>query len=143
MYGNILVPVDLNEESSWKKALPTAVEYCKLFGARLHVMTVVPDLRKTLSAQLFFPPDFMDKALAESKKQLAELVARLVPKDLKVKQSVAVGTIYREIVEAAKRLDVDLIVLASHRPEVEDYLIGPNAARVLRHFNRSVLVVRD
>lgn len=143
MYGNILVPIDLNEESSWKKALPTAVEYCKQFGARLHVMTVVPDLRNTLSAQLFFPPDFESKAVAEAKKQLGALVFRLVPKELKAEQSVAVGTIYREIVETARHNKVDLIVLASHRPEVEDYLIGPNAARVLRHFERSVLVVRD
>lgn len=143
MYGNILVPVDLNEESSWKKALPTAVEYCKQFGARLHVMTVIPDLRKTLSAQLFFPADFEAKAVAEAKKQLGELVNRSVPKGITAEQNVAVGTIYREIVETARRNKVDLIVMASHRPEVEDYLIGPNAARVLRHFQRSVLIVRE
>lgn len=143
MYSTILVPIDLNEESSWKKALPTAVEYAKQFGAQLHVMTVVPDLRKTLAAQLFFPPDFESKELAEAEKQLRDLVKKLVPKELTVKRSVALGTIYHEIVETAKRVDADLIVMQSHRPGAQDYLIGPNAARVLRHFNRSVLVVRD
>jgi nucleotide-binding universal stress UspA family protein len=36
-----------------------------------------------------------------------------------------------------------VIVLASHRPELKDYLLGPNAARVVRHAKCSVLVVRD
>ena len=33
MYENILLTVDLNEVSSWRKALPTAVECCRAFGA--------------------------------------------------------------------------------------------------------------
>jgi len=33
-------------------------------------------------------------------------------------------------------------VLASHRPDLKDYLLGPNAARVVRHADRSVFVVR-
>lgn len=44
---------------------------------------------------------------------------------------------------AADKLGCDLIVLSSHRPEMRDYLIGPNAARVVRHAKQSVLVVRD
>ncbi len=66
-----------------------------------------------------------------------------MPKELTVKRSVALGTIYHEIVEAGRRIDADLIVMQSHGPGAQDYLIGPNAARVLHHFNRSVLIVRD
>jgi len=36
----------------------------------------------------------------------------------------------------------DLIVMASHRPELKDYLIGPNAAYVAQHAFCSVLVLR-
>ena len=43
MYRDILITVDLGDEASWKQALPTAVEYARAFGSRLHVMTVVPD----------------------------------------------------------------------------------------------------
>jgi len=43
---------------------------------------------------------------------------------------------------AARTLGVDLIIMASRRPELEDYLIGSNAARVVRHAHLSVLVVR-
>jgi nucleotide-binding universal stress UspA family protein len=37
----------------------------------------------------------------------------------------------------------DLIVMASHRPELKDDLLGANAARVVRPSKRSVLVVRN
>ena len=31
--------------------------------------------------------------------------------------------------------------MVSHRPELQDYLLGPNAARVVRQPTKSVLVV--
>ena len=43
----------------------------------------------------------------------------------------------------AKQISCDLIVMASHRPGAKDFLLGPNAARVVRHANCSVTVVRD
>ena len=53
------------------------------------------------------------------------------------------GRVYDEIISAADRLGVDAIVMASHDPALSDYLIGPNAARVVRHARQTVLVVRD
>jgi nucleotide-binding universal stress UspA family protein len=38
--------------------------------------------------------------------------------------------------------EADLIVVGSHRPAMKDYLLGTNAARVVRHAHCSVLVVR-
>ena len=51
-------------------------------------------------------------------------------------------TIYSEIVELAKEMDADLVVMVSHRPELKDFLLGPNAARVVRHAECPVLVIR-
>ncbi len=141
MYKTILLSVDLNEESSWQKALPTAVAYARAFGATLHVLTVVPNYGMTMVAQ-YFPDDFEEKALAESLARLEALIAEQVGKDLAVKAIAARGTVYDEIMKTADGLDADLIVMASHRPELKDYLLGPNAARVVRHAERSVLVVR-
>ncbi len=56
---------------------------------------------------------------------------------------VAYGSVYDEIMKVAADIDADLIVMASHRPKLEDDLLGPNAARVVRPSERSVLVVRD
>lgn len=141
MYKHILLTVDLSDENSWRKALPVAVEHCQAFGATLHLLNVVPDFGMAVVGQ-FFPEDFADKAIEQAKTGLHELSARHVPAGVAVQHIVAYGTIYDQILATAKKIDADLIVMASHRPELADYLIGPNAARVVRHADRSVLVVR-
>jgi nucleotide-binding universal stress UspA family protein len=141
MYDNILVPIDLNEESSWRKALPTAITLCHAFDAKLHVVTVVPDYGMTVLGQ-YFPPDAEQAMTEKTWRELKALCAKEVPSDLKVHHLVLKGTIYQRIIEAGAQVKADLIVMASHRPELADYLIGPNAAKVVRHYERSVLVVR-
>ena len=141
MYDNILLPIDLGNESSWVNALPTAIEYCKAFEAILHLMTVVPDFRSPMVAQ-FFPDDYENRMMANAKEVLNKFVSERVPKSIEVLHIVVDGTIYKMIIETAEEIDADLIVMGSHRPELQDYLLGPNAARVVRHSAKSVLVVR-
>ena len=142
MYDNILLSVDLNEENSWKKALPTAVEMAKAFGAALHVATVVPDFGMAVVGG-FFPDNFEEKALAEVGEKLKAFCRENVPTDVKVNHVVRHGRVYEEILKVAEETSSDLIVIGSHRLELKDYLLGPNAARVVRHANCSVLVVRE
>lgn len=142
MFKSILLPVDLGQESSWKKALPSAVELARAGAAQLHVMTVMPDFGMSM-VSVAFPPDYEKKGLAAVKQALEEFVKEYVPDGLSVKSHVAHGSIYSEIMAAADKLGCDLIILSSHRPEMRDYLIGPNAARVVRHAKQSVFVVRD
>ena len=142
MFENILLSVDLDEESSWKEALPRAIDIAVGENAALHVITVVPTYGMPIVGS-FFPEDFEEKALAEAKTQLGAFMAEHIPGDVKAKGHVAHGVIYEEIMHAADKLGCDLIVLSSHRPELRDYLNGPNAARVVRHATQSVLVVRS
>ena len=141
MYTDILLPVDLGNESSWAKALPAAIEYCEAFGSNLHVMTVMPDFRSPMVAQ-FFPDDHEGKLMNNAKDVLHKFVADRVPEEIKVQHIFADGTIYKAIIETADDIGADLIIMGSHRPELQDYLLGPNAARVVRHSQKSVLVVR-
>ncbi len=141
MFQNILLPVDLNQESSWQKALPIAVEYCNAFGAALHVMNVVPDFGSALVGS-YFPEGFEKKSLEGAREQLHDFVGQHVPDGVTVQHVVGYGTVYEEILRVAREIEADLILLAAHRPELKDFLLGPNAARVVRHFDGSVLVVR-
>lgn len=84
-----------------------------------------------------------DKLIADAQMRLASIVADAVPADLAPALSVRHGSVYGEILDAASEVDADLIVMASHRPEMKDYLIGANAATVVRHAKCSVLVVRQ
>ncbi len=142
MYKKIFVPVDLNQESSWKMALPVAVKMAQENSAKLVVFSVVPDFGMAIVGS-FFPPDHADNMLKEAEQNLKALVEREVPSDVAVTSYVRHGTIYKRIIKAADELGADLIVLASHRPETKDYLLGPNAARVVRHARQSVFVVRE
>ncbi len=142
MYKTILLTVDLNQESSWKKALPAAVEYCQAFGSTLRVATVIPDFGLG-AVGAYFPTDFAEKALAKAKEDLQAFVGERIPSGVETRHSVGYGTVYEEILRIAKETECDLIVIAAHRPELKDFLLGPNAARVVRHAKCSVMVVRD
>ncbi len=141
MSKTILLAVDLNHESSWRKALPEAVALAS-GGGSLHVLTVIPSFGTSLVGS-FFPSDFADKAEAEARSALADLVAQQVPEELGAQIRVAHGTIYKKIIEEADKVGAELIVMAAARSEMQDYLIGPNAARVVRHASQSVYVVRE
>ena len=138
-FGKILVSVDLGEESSWKEALPVAIDQAQHAGGELHVVTVVPDEPPQLS---WLPKDYSARMIAHANTHLANLIEANIPKELKVQAHVRQGTIYSEIVKLAENIGIDLIIMASHRPELKDYLLGPNAARVVRHAECPVLVIR-
>ena len=142
MFKEILLPVDLGDPGSSKKALSVAIELSQSAGARLHVLTVVPGFGMSIVSQ-YFPKDFEKNVVEETEKQLAAFVAQRLPPEIEAQPMVALGTIYEEILGAAKRIGADLIVMAAHRPGLQDYLLGPNASRVVRHSKGSVMVVRD
>ncbi len=142
MYNEILLALDLNDEGSWKESLPAAISLCKTFEANLHVLTVVPEFGLSQVSQ-YFPAGTEEKILKETAAQLRQFVAEHIPKEVPVQDIIGHGNIYKEIVAAAERSNCDLIVMSSHRPEIRDYLLGPNAEKVVRHTDRSVLIVRN
>lgn len=142
MFKNVLLPVDLDQESSWIKALPTALEFCRASGGSLHVLTVVPDFGMSIVGQ-FFPEGFEKTMTEKTLQKLHEFVEAQVPAEMRVQHIVGEGSIYEVILSIADKISADVIVMSSHRPELKDFLLGPNAARVVRHAKCSVMVVRD
>ena len=142
MYQKILVPVDLSDKHSWRKALPTAITLCESYDASLIVMTVIPDIGMPMIGQ-YLPQDFSSRVKQQVAGHLKAFVQAQIPPGIEVQQHIAAGKIYEKIVNTAAKIDVDLIIMGSHHPELKDYLLGPNAARVVRHAKTSVMVVRD
>lgn len=141
MFQKILVPIDLAHESSWQRVLPVAVEQVGKQGATLHVMTVV-DINLDITA-VRLPEDFNRQYLEQCEKRLSAVVDQHVPDDVNVQTHVCEGRAYQQILRVAGEVQSDLIIVASTRPSLQDYLLGSNAARVVRHASCSVLVVRD
>lgn len=141
-YNNVVIPIDLAHESSWRSALPIAIDHARENKATLHVVTVVP--HADIPAIAVHLPKGIDRHIREEgEAELSALVQELVPDDVSLATHVGQGRIYKEILHIAKAVDADLIVMASHRPELVDYVIGANAAHVTRHAQCSVLVVRE
>ena len=141
MYNDILLPIDLDQPSSWIHALPQALKLCEMSGANLHVLTVVPDFGMSIVSQ-YFPEDYRKEAIANVMERLKDFVKQHVPSGVPVQHVLGEGTVYDVILSIANKIHADLIVMGSHRPVLQDYLIGPNATRVVRHAKCSVLVVR-
>lgn len=142
-YRKILLPIDLNDTASWADALPSAMDIARSAGggATVSLITVVPDFGLSIVGS-FFPDDFEPKALAEAQARLHAFADAHVDPTLLGDLRIGHGSVYKEIIDTATALDADLIVMAAHRPDLEDFLLGPNAARVVRHSRCSVLVVR-
>ena len=142
MYRNLLLPVDLTDTYSWSRALPVSLSLIEAFGGRLNVMTVIPDFGMSIVGG-FFPRDFANQATRKATDALHAFADQNVPESVDIHHIVARGTVYKEIMVAAKVVEADLIVMAAHGPGMEDFLLGPNSARVVRHSRCSVMIVRD
>src|SRR5690606_36677173 len=141
MYNKILLPIGLNHKASWKKALPVALELCRAHGAFLYIVTVLPDFGLPLVGG-FFPKAFAVKARKTFSDNLRAFVKEMIPKDVKVQRVVADGKPHEAILRVAKKQEVDLIVMSSHkRKRLEDYVLGTNALRVVQQSKRSVMIV--
>ncbi len=141
LFRRVLATVDLGDPRSSIRVVHAALEVIT-DGDTLHVVCVVPDYGMSVVGS-FFPANHEEKALAKASEALHAFTAENVPEGVPVQHIIAHGNVYEEILKAAKTVSADLIVVGSHRPELKDYLLGPNAARVVRHSQRSVLVVRE
>ncbi len=140
MFKRILVPIDVTEPSSWARSIPVMVEIAQRDDAHVTLVSVLP-MQQAIGLSL--APAMVILRMEQMEGELNALRGRLVPPGVKTEVIVRQGSIYSEILSVAREQQVDLIVMASHRPEMKDYLIGTNAARVVRHAACSVLVVRD
>lgn len=142
MYKDILVAIDLDDPSDLRSTLKTAVELVRLGGGTLHVMTVLPSFGMSMVGQ-FFPKGYEKEMAGKLLERLRVDIKPHLPEGMKVQHIVGEGNVYETVLRMAGKVGADLIVIGAHRPELKDYLLGPNAARVVRHADVSVLVVRE
>ncbi len=140
MYKRIILAVDLAEATETPKGLAEALELAKAWGGSLRLVNVQPVVPATFME--YVPADFDAEQTKRATEALNDLVAKIdLPADRKSSAARA-GGIYHELLEEASEWGADLIVVASHRPVMSDYLLGSNAKTIVRHAQCSVLVVR-
>ncbi|MBB4121244.1 universal stress protein [Martelella radicis] len=136
MFKKIIVPVDISVLDKGLDILTKASELLDPAGeiVLLHVVEEIPSY-----LAIDVPVDLMDSAVNDARDKLQELRSRAkVDAEIELRT----GPPAREILASAKAHKADLILVASHRPDLSNYLIGSTADRVVRHAACSVLVRR-
>ncbi len=137
MYHNILVPVALDQAGG--PAVPKVLEVARRLAdedATITVLHVVEEVPGYIEGYL--PAGY----LAEARQRIAEEIAHLTEEVPGGVPAVITGHAGRSIVDWVEDHGVDLVVMASHRPGMQDLLIGSVAAHVVRHVTCAVHVVR-
>lgn len=135
MYSNILVPVSFESDRNAVGAMEIAQALCAEGGliTCLHVMEILPKYATEL-----LPPNH----LVQAKADITESLSKLAEDVENVKIMVEDGHSARTILNHANTDKNDLIVVASHQPGMQDYLLGSTAAKVVRHAKCAVHVLR-
>jgi len=143
MTKSILCAVDVSSPNHDIDVLKEAAKLADMDDAQLDVMTVIPDYGMSPVGG-YFDKDHSKKMLQDAKASLNDLVSRTLgdARNARVRHIVAQGSIYVEVLKTAAASGSSLIVVGAHKPDFKDFLLGPNAARIVRHSNCSVFVVR-
>ena len=135
---NVLVAMDFEDTSG--AALRVAREFADAFGAKLHLLHVIPDVPTFWS----FEASDVDwnglhnRWLEDANRKLSELDAPSTSE--RVAQ---IGAPSSVIVRYAEEHDIDMIVIGTHgRGPIKEMLIGSVADKVVRSARCPVLTVR-
>jgi nucleotide-binding universal stress UspA family protein len=140
MFTDILVPVDLADADLAKSAIETAVALARASGGSVRLLNVLA-MTPVMLAE-YVPPDF-DAQQRQSAEEALAIIAKESGLDQgRITAVVRQGGVYHEVLEEAKAMHADLIVMSSHRPAMKTYFLGSNAGHVVRYARCSVLVVR-
>jgi len=149
MTMKILVPIDLADMPTMEKVLAAAIQQAQATSGHLTVMTVVPtiitgiDWRYAIRGETGGSEEYdLREIVDEALERLNQVVSERIPSDMKVDTVVRHGTIYEQVLDVAKEIQADQIVIGAHRPALSDFLLGPNTARIVRHATCSVNVIR-
>ena len=135
MYKHVLVPVSFDEDRDATGAMAVAR---LLAGAEgqitiLHVLEQIPSY-----AISYMPQEYLAESRTAIKAELADMAAQLP----NAQGTVVDGHSGRTILDWAEENNVDCIVIASHRPGMQDLLLGSTATQVVRHASCAVHVIR-
>ncbi|SEO03598.1 Nucleotide-binding universal stress protein, UspA family [Salinihabitans flavidus] len=135
MYKSILIPVSFDED----RETDTAMDVARMLADKgaditlLHVMEKVPSY-----AVDYFPEGYREEARRAVEGALNDLAARLPG----AHGVVTDGHAGRGILDYAAEIGADCIIVASHKPGLQDYFLGSTAAHVVRHAHCAVHVLR-
>jgi len=140
----ILVPTDFSDQSS--RALEWAKNLASVYGASLHLLTVVPEpfvLPDPGTFSVPLPSGYVDGLRRDAEAHLHAALSPAERERLNARSAVLFGHPYGEILDYATRERIDLIVMGTHgRGALGRAVLGSVAERIVRTAPCPVLTVR-
>jgi nucleotide-binding universal stress UspA family protein len=143
MVKKILVPTDFSESARY--ALNYAVDLNRELKARLYLLHVLQDF--TEFSEYNLSPSILPQLYLEfeenAAKRLEDMMADMVPSEISCGTYILHGVPFYEIIQFAKKENIDLIVIGSHgRTGLKHVLFGHTAEKVVKKASCPVLTVR-
>lgn len=138
MFKKIMVPVDLNHADKLAKALNTAADLANHHGATICYVGVTA---ATPGAVAHNPEEFGRKLAAFADQQAGVHGVKTESKPMTTHDPAV--DLDDALVEALAQTGCDLVVMATHVPNISDYLWSSNGGRIASHSRASVFLVRD
>lgn len=144
MPKTVLVPVDFTELGLLDKVTSHLKALAVADKLNIHFLSVIP------SYESFVGFAFPGQDKLTSDKQRIEIALSTLKESLShidipnstTQFYVSIGNPRDKILETAKKIQADLIVIGSRNPGMKTYLLGSTASSVVSYAESSVLVVR-
>jgi nucleotide-binding universal stress UspA family protein len=137
MYKTIMVPVDLAHAARLEKALATAADLCRHYGATAVYVGVTTSVPSSIART----PDAFAKKLDAFAADQAAKHGHTAEGHSVISHDPTID-LDPALLKAAEDIGADLIVMASHIPNITDYVWPSNGGEVASHAKASVMIVR-
>lgn len=137
MFKKIMVPVDLAHVESMEKSIRIAADLGKQHDAEIHLVGVTMSAPGSVART---PAEFAQKLATFAAEQSARYGCTMTPEVVLCNDpAVELDTALEDY---GKKIDVDLVVMASHVPGFMDHLFLSRAGHLATHTDISVFIVR-
>jgi len=139
MFSKIMVPVDLAHVERIARSLRVAAELARLWSARVVYVAVCGSVPNRIAPD---PGKFAAELDMFAREQGDEYGIKT--EGQAIHSNDVAAELDRKLLDAVGELGADLVIMASHVPDVPDrmHLMSSNASWIARHASVSVMVVR-
>jgi nucleotide-binding universal stress UspA family protein len=141
MFKNIVIPIDLTNNHLWEEIISKTLNIMDTTSGKIHIINIIPELGINFLED-YLPQEWIEKKKAESIAAIQKLIVSFIPQELQVEHYVAKGGVSEEILSYANQVKADLIIVTASKGYTDDFIPGPNAKKIIKYSQTSVLVLR-
>jgi universal stress protein F len=140
VFTKILLPIDVTEPQMAKDAIDEARALAAPFSSELRLVNVQSLL--PIAFLDYVPEDFENLIREGLEKEMSALAESMGYPPERISTKVLFGPVHHTVLAEAEDWGADVIVLCSHRPGADRFLMGSTASAIVRQSKCSIWVVR-